>query len=891
MYLKRIEIFDTRAISHLVVDDLDEQGVVVISGPNETGKSTIADAVKAALTLKASSNAKEVKSLRSSTGGEYPRIVLDLRLGGYDFRLDKTFKGGRNSTVLDIEKPSRRTLHDNDAHQWLEELINSEQTKDVWSIFVAEQGQAQQALSLGQFGSLTGALQEATGEAPETAGERNVMDAVTAEYKKYYTENSGAERKELKDSHESVREAERRVHEAQEVVRDFDALNAEAAQKDREITKLKTDLPQAEHEVAEREKAVAKLGKFKEAVAETNRVATLAAKDAEHARQAQRARLALIKKVDDARADAEKLDDAATAASKKAEEEAVQFDDANERAQKANKEAQRAQAVVRLIEAEQAFFETSERIGSLEGTLREVEGLNAQLTKLDEELSAFTVSEDDVEELRNAVTEQRTAMVALEAASPRVELSAVKNATVGVDGADTELLAGAEPYSMSVTSKTTLEIGDVTVAITTGNQAGDLRTEFERARSNLEEMLDRLEVDSLEAAVELNRQRKKLESQRDKSRGVLSIKLENRDYLALQSELKNSRAELERNKSHRETCLHKLGKQSDDFVRPTDAAGARKMLIDARQDWADADERREQLSTTLSRLADKPMHTAAHIAKTKAESQSSLVDALQKDLESAREMEADVALFSRVERREAEAEEAESARKAAVAKLESLDAEEADLNLQGALGALKNKRTLLAKAQSRRSEIQGELNRFESANEQLSDATEHLERVQRDHESLVRRARAAKLLFETLRDARRRTREAIAEPLLAKMREYGGSIFGKGTEFEMSDDLQIISRSSNEGTFEHGSLSGGAKEQIDILLRLAAAGVMEGGAGAPVIIDDALGYSDEQRLRLMNNAIARAGERNQVIVLTCDYERFQYVSGATHHAMNELLIS
>lgn len=916
MYLKRIEIFDTRAISHLVVEDLDQHGVVVISGPNETGKTTIADAVKAALTLKASSNAKEVKSLRSSNSAEHPRVVVDMRLGEYDFRLDKTFKSGKNATVIEIEKPSRRTLHDADAHQWLEDLINSEQTKDVWAIFVAEQGQAQQALSLGRFGQLTGALQEATGEAPETAGERNVMDAVLSEYKKYYTENSGAERKDLKDSREALQHCQEELHKARAVVRQFDELNREAAEKDREIEKLKADVPVAQREIAEREQAVAKLKEFKDLVAAATAAAKLADKELQNAQQAEGVRVGLIKKYQDAQQQATELVAAAETAEEKAQTEATHFNHAETQNSQAVKKVQRAQALVELLESDFAYFDTAQRIDVLEKTLAEVEELNEELSKLTNEAAAYTVTEKSVEALREAHTRFATAKAVLEAASPVVELSSAADAVVAVDDKDIQLRAGAEPETVSVTSKTQLTVGDVTIAITPGSQAGDLRGQYDSAQTELNSLLSKLGVTSLDEAVAADRARKKIEMQRENCKNSLKLKLEGADFLTLKGELNQKLTEQEHNVAQREAYAKRLHELADaeetsssipgqgaservetaaeklqDIARPANADEAKVMLGAAKRDYAEADEARMSYSAELSRLSTKPLHNAAIIAKSKVDGQQSLLDGLQQELETAREVEADAVLFSRVERRKAEAEAAKEAETKAIAQLELQDAEEVELNLSGAKSAYEMKRKRLDVARERRSVIKGELSRFESANERLVAAQENLTRAEREHASLMRRAQAAKLLFETLREARSQTREAIAEPLLAKMREYGGSIFGKGTEFEMSDDLQIISRSSDEGTIDHGNLSGGAKEQIDILLRLAAAGVMEGGAGAPVIIDDALGYSDEQRLRLMNNAIARAGEHNQVIVLTCDYERFQYVSGATYHSMNELLIS
>jgi uncharacterized protein YhaN len=50
--------------------------------------------------------------------------------------------------------------------------------------------------------------------------------------------------------------------------------------------------------------------------------------------------------------------------------------------------------------------------------------------------------------------------------------------------------------------------------------------------------------------------------------------------------------------------------------------------------------------------------------------------------------------------------------------------------------------------------------------------------------------------------------------------------------------------------------------------------------GVPVIIDDALGYSDPDRLKKLGVAFSVAGKDCQVIVMTCEPDRYRGVGGA-----------
>jgi uncharacterized protein YhaN len=65
-------------------------------------------------------------------------------------------------------------------------------------------------------------------------------------------------------------------------------------------------------------------------------------------------------------------------------------------------------------------------------------------------------------------------------------------------------------------------------------------------------------------------------------------------------------------------------------------------------------------------------------------------------------------------------------------------------------------------------------------------------------------------------------------------------------------------------------LSDGTQEQIAVLTRLAFAELLlDQGRPATVILDDALVFSDDERIERMFNIMTRAAERLQIIVLTC----------------------
>ena len=86
-------------------------------------------------------------------------------------------------------------------------------------------------------------------------------------------------------------------------------------------------------------------------------------------------------------------------------------------------------------------------------------------------------------------------------------------------------------------------------------------------------------------------------------------------------------------------------------------------------------------------------------------------------------------------------------------------------------------------------------------------------------------------------------------------------------------------------------LSGGTKEQLALLTRFAIADLTtETGATAPVpvVVDDALGATDPDRLSRMNLLFNQVGDSAQVIVLTCFPQRFDRVNAARRYRIEDL---
>lgn len=146
-------------------------------------------------------------------------------------------------------------------------------------------------------------------------------------------------------------------------------------------------------------------------------------------------------------------------------------------------------------------------------------------------------------------------------------------------------------------------------------------------------------------------------------------------------------------------------------------------------------------------------------------------------------------------------------------------------------------------------------------------------RYEREVKSLAR-------LRTALEEARRSAREAYFGPV---MREIDPllSILHPGATLRIDDASLLPIALTRDGQDESlDILSGGTREQLAILTRLAFARLFaRSGRQVPVILDDALVHSDDDRIEAMFTALHRVAQNQQIIVLTCRQRAFAPLGG------------
>ena len=135
-------------------------------------------------------------------------------------------------------------------------------------------------------------------------------------------------------------------------------------------------------------------------------------------------------------------------------------------------------------------------------------------------------------------------------------------------------------------------------------------------------------------------------------------------------------------------------------------------------------------------------------------------------------------------------------------------------------------------------------------------------------------------LGATLQETRTAARDLYLQPVIAELRPLLQLMFDDvSIVFDEKTLLpQTIRRNGQDEDIDR--LSGGMREQLSVLTRLAFARLLaQDGRPAPVILDDALVYSDDDRIERMFDALHRQSRDQQIIVFSCRQRAFARLGG------------
>ena len=819
-------------------------GLDVLVGPNEFGKSTILKALNTALFLPHTS--KKADDLRPYAGGA-PLIELDLDVQGRSWRLRKQYLSSRSAELRDLS--TGQLSRGADAEAQLASLLGG---IGHFALLCVEQGTAMASMAPMKTG----------GSALMAAIESEVETVADGSAARFIGERVKAELAPLLTSHNPPRPT--------------GALKTaldELAVLERQRAEAQTRLGRAQQRLDELEMLRNRLAKLAdpEAVQAREQAANEARRAFDEAREAREK----AKAADQAVASCERhlgalkqaLDGFDRRAGERAKLQAAVDDSAPLLAEA---ETHYGAVKVRVVESRQtrdalkralAAVECSRRRLELSERLDVARLAKAECARMNGALAGNAAEGKLVDAARREAAEIAALEARLSAAAPRVSLSYRPGGAgkIKVDGralADGETMHPAQPITLDIEG-----VGTITIAPGQSNDVANDKTALAARRGQLAALLQRAGAGSLDEAERLHVARREIEGK----------------LLEAMAQLKSSAPEgIERlQRAHAELAtqaaalgapaaatLDELETRADEVVEALGAA-EEKLNLALRDERAANDE----LVGLRARLAGHAEQLAGLVAELGAPE----TQALARETKAAAVNEAQAALNAAV--RDGAAWREKAPADARFAELQGV-AKAADTARQQAndeVAALR--RTEAGLEGELRSDRDGDVAaRLEELNDQCAVAGLRCREMQQE-------AAALQLLMQELEAAATRTRDRFAKPVIERLAPYLQLMLPRA-RLVLADDLSPHALERGAALEEFGRLSGGTQEQLALLVRLAFARLLaDTGSPAPLILDDAVTHTDDDRLMRIFTTLQHAAQSHQVLVLTCRKSAFEDLGG------------
>jgi len=867
----RIKLRNFRGVAECEVH-FPRDGVSLVAGDNEVGKSSIAMAIDALIEHLDSSKRQEVLALKPVHRDEGAEVEADIEAGPYQFTYFKRFHR-QAQTNLTIRSPRAENLSGREAHERVSEILRETVDMALWKALRIEQGSELLPPDLSAQKRLSSALDAAAGSAKAGEGDESLYDAAHAEMLRYFTDG-GSERKDFRQRGEESNAAAQAAAELRQRLTELGKDSEGSESLEQQLTKDEPELVRLRKVATERQQAVFALTELDSAVATAEAKLDVARKQLGIAEEQARQRAELRSDVDARQRAQDDAQDEFERERSLGSSDAASSDQATRAVAEALAARDAAEVRLTLARKDLRFRQSEHDLALLSERLARVERAQVKLARADQMLEGPRVQDDDLKALRSAGEEVAKAKAVLQTESPRLRLAAQRKLSIELDGERREVAPGAS-IEAQFSEKLALDLPELArLEVLTSHSAAEQRRKLSEAERAVGRILERLGVtDEAAATRRRDEQRDALKDRKDSEEVVLES-LRDLTELSMREKIARLEAEVRDYPKTRDvggplpsdvSAAKRAEKAAEDALEE-----ARKVLAAADNESKRIGEANKKQALALARAQQK-LATAQAERKIAAEK-----------LELARAERADAQLEAEVGAARQSLAVADSAQKLARAALSAASPEETRALADNAKRAADRAEDHLKQQQQRLAQLKGKLEAMgeEGLAEKLDAAAAKSDQLARQFERERARASAAKLLFETLHAARADARSAYVAPLREQIERLGRLVFGPTLSLHLSEELAIVNRTLDNVTVPFEQLSGGTREQLGILARLACAILVSKQGGAPVILDDTLGYTDDSRLERMGAAIALAGRNCQVIILTCMPRRYASVGDA-----------
>lgn len=888
----------------------------VIAGPNQSGKSTLAEALHRALFLSARTGGEVHKGMRSDPFRADPEVELAFEAGGERWQLSKRFAATRGSVSL--QDSAGRSLSGDEAEERLAELIGTaavdrtiaaaKQLKERWGHLWVWQGSASGnplALSAQAYDHdrLVERLQAGADLGVTSELDLAVLEDIQSRWSAIHTPGGanrgpsvrkGSPLQKARDASEQTRQElaliEARIAQQREDEQAYQRAVEALAGLEQELP-LQRQQRQALHQQLARSGALeAQIASQQPQLDGVLKDQAALEQDRDQLQQLGRRIEELTAAQAPALARLEQLRGQLPALEKELEQLQTQL-------QAQQRSSSEAAGEARAIEARQQRLRLRQEQLRIKGQLAQLEHLRAEFRELKAELA--TLPELDaaaVERLRRLEAAVQAAEVRAEALSAGLEViragQPLRLDGVVLEAGDSRLLS----------QPAVLQVGeDVELRLLPGGgtSTAEAAQALERARQGLATALQVLNLPTLEAAVQAERRRSDLLAAQER------LKAQARDQ-GDDARLRQRLASIGQELLTLPTEIGDDDKPEND-AEPTTEDGdlADPERLQARLDSLDAELREVRSRRDQAQAALQAQQSAQQRASQALEAQRREIQRLEQEqrdqqnqlLEARTRSEALLqrhgsqeqleSAISTLEQQRAALETALSALRSELAGLDPEGLRREEQRLEQAITALEQQERQATEARIRAEErLRGDGQTDLQAEREQKQA--ELESRLEEQQRLKQEAAMLTLLRQLLEEEQNAMGSQYTAPMLSRIGRYLAHVFPQAPEVRLAYDARggfqgLQWRRGDEAAFRFEELSTGAREQFAAALRVSMAEVLaEAYDGSlPVLFDDAFANSDPERQQGVYRMLVEAAQQGlQVILLSCDPERCQTIDGA-----------
>ena len=872
MRLLRLRLANYRGIEEYEVE-FSPKGLTIVEGPNEAGKTSLGESISLLFDYPASSNHCAVKAIKPVTRDVGSEIELEVESGPYHFTYFKRFHK-KPETFLTVAKPKPENHTGREAHERAEEILRETIDVDLWNALCIQQGEAVQQADLSKQTSLSAALDSAAGGHRTDPREESLFDKVREEYERYYTQR-GKEKKEFQETRKALEAAEAGVASLETQIQNLEKDIVRAAELAEELKHLKKQEQDLQDDVSEYTKALDEI-KGLETALETARLKLESANKSEQAAKRNlQDRQDLIEKISVDRKAYLRLEESSSSSVESFRKAESDLDKAQSDADETEDWRKKAESLRNLYRADYDYFNDKLHLEQMGERKDRIDRAREEAAVADRLLETNRVDEATLKVIQMIKSSVIIAQAKLDMGAPNVLLRGLADFDYLIDGKPANISKGEE-VSFPVSDRINVTVpGSLQMEVTAGSSSSELLDEVEKAKRKLATALSNAGVSSADEARLSYDARRKAEQTIERLREIEEENLRDLTYEVLERKV------IELKKS---VPAYPDARMQESEL-PYDLESAQGAMRSAGGSFEQASKVWEEARTKLDLTRKVHEGLKARHQKRKVELglKGDDLNRAESELAQSRKTSSDEYLESEhskftelVKKEEENVESAETG-------LHIKEPDRVKTLAETAKGSLTTLKKKFEAAKKENIEVRTRLKMSgeEGLHEKLHAAQSHLDHISREKEAMIRRAQAAGLLYVTMKEERNTVRLAYVAPLKEKIEKLGRLVFNNTFKVEVTEDLSVTSRTLDGSNVPFESLSGGTREQISLISRLACAMTVSEDGGAPLILDDALGNTDPERLKLMGAVLARAGKECQIIILTCVPDRYSNVGEAT----------